>query len=676
MNVFDNVVLVDTVYDGVANASNHIGLNENGDTGQYVDMPVEHVLGSELLCNVDFIDDTCITNAGTPIITYADNTMTVESNGNDYAYAEQNITCEIGKTYTVTCQVENINCAGISGALLHIRDSANGLFELSNPDEGTTKTLTGTFVATEVDLQCRFTPHSSTDGQQAKFSQPTIKEVTNPNSYITYFDVATKAHATEVAVGTTKQYTTSFSNCFTTDVEVIPNDLLLLDAKPHLIGVLYLTGTQNGLSFTQANIKSYSPCNEGSKGDGTIYNILIPLGGDIITNGTFDTDSDWTKQTGWTISGSEAHCDGTQTGNTNMRQITLEDGKTYVCSYDVIAISAGTVRFILGGANNDITHDSIGHYRETFTAGGTILDIRGNVDFVGTVDNVVVEEAIGYTEIQGYTDNCRTFLENTNYGLSNILFVQDVSSGEMLSFTSANTMQVDNGGKHIDTGWKPNLEKYTIQQVVSGELQDLGNDLLEQVAPTILNNNEITTFSSNADNSFNLAITTVGTNSRRPRISSNIIETTDLNKQYILTLDVTINSGNCSLSRYCINGIGVPDFRRELISGINTFLYDTPNDGDILNLDFEGDKLFNITVHSWTYKELITKTQRTEARLLTHEKDVADKLYIDTVLQTETPSLPDPDTIIKLNNTAVIGYPDEITEVSSRFKVITEVEAP
>ena len=31
------------------------------------------------------------------------------------------------------------------------------------------------------------------------------------------------------------------------------------------------------------------------------------LGSELVTNGTFDTDSDWTKSSGWTISGGKAN---------------------------------------------------------------------------------------------------------------------------------------------------------------------------------------------------------------------------------------------------------------------------------------------------------------------------------------------------------------------------------
>jgi len=67
---------------------------------------------------------------------------------------------------------------------------------------------------------------------------------------------------------------------------------------------------------------------------------------------------------------------------------------------------------------------------------------------------------------------------------------------------------------------------------------------------------------------------------------------------------------------------------------------------------------------------------RTETRVLTHEEGVADKLYIDTVLQSYTPSLPNPLVTLKLGQTASIGYADILTSRSADFKVQSIVIVP
>lgn len=44
---------------------------------------------------------------------------------------------------------------------------------------------------------------------------------------------------------------------------------------------------------------------------GEYESVGVGTGDELQTNGTFDTDTDWQKQTGWTISGGAAHNDGT-----------------------------------------------------------------------------------------------------------------------------------------------------------------------------------------------------------------------------------------------------------------------------------------------------------------------------------------------------------------------------
>jgi len=43
-------------------------------------------------------------------------------------------------------------------------------------------------------------------------------------------------------------------------------------------------------------------------------------GAELVTNGGFDTDSDWAKGSGWSITGGQAVCDGTQVSNSQLAQ--------------------------------------------------------------------------------------------------------------------------------------------------------------------------------------------------------------------------------------------------------------------------------------------------------------------------------------------------------------------
>jgi hypothetical protein len=126
------------------------------------------------------------------------------------------------------------------------------------------------------------------------------------------------------------------------------------------------------------------------------------FGDDQVTNGTFDTDANWSKGTEWSIGSGVASCDGTQTANTALTQqdgilgasLDFVVGKTYKLTFD-LTVTAGLITYVeVGGGydNNDIsTTQNVTKYIVASSTNDR-LAIAGNQDFVGTVDNVVVKE--------------------------------------------------------------------------------------------------------------------------------------------------------------------------------------------------------------------------------------------------------------------------------------------
>ena len=115
---------------------------------------------------------------------------------------------------------------------------------------------------------------------------------------------------------------------------------------------------------------------------------------DIVTNGTFDADANWTKGTGWTISGGTASCDGSQSSQSNFFQSSVVPiNTTYEVKFTA-TISAGGVTLAIGGSNAQTITTSSGTY--TFisqaTSGDAHLYFSANSTFVGSIDNVSVTE--------------------------------------------------------------------------------------------------------------------------------------------------------------------------------------------------------------------------------------------------------------------------------------------
>ena len=130
-----------------------------------------------------------------------------------------------------------------------------------------------------------------------------------------------------------------------------------------------------------------------------------------ISNGDFDTDSIWTKGTGWDIGVThtgKAHCDGTQGAATQLSQtptFSLESSQTYFVTFTVSNYSAGNVRAVVGTANGT-NRSADGTYTQTITAGvGSTFAIEGDSSFIGSIDEVKIaktsEDFIGCHTHQG-----------------------------------------------------------------------------------------------------------------------------------------------------------------------------------------------------------------------------------------------------------------------------------
>lgn len=120
------------------------------------------------------------------------------------------------------------------------------------------------------------------------------------------------------------------------------------------------------------------------------YRIRQQKSPNTVLNGRFDTDTIWTKGTGWTISGGVATSDASQTGDSDLENVGNAPvaGKKYRVEFTVSGYVAGNVTPVVG--NQEGTDRSAnGTYSEVITATNTdVLKIRADLDFDGSVDNV------------------------------------------------------------------------------------------------------------------------------------------------------------------------------------------------------------------------------------------------------------------------------------------------
>ena len=180
-----------------------------------------------------------------------------------------------------------------------------------------------------------------------------------------------------------------------------------------------------------------SPDDEGYWDD--FENIVLnhnyeELGSDLVTNGTFDSDANWTKPDSWSIAGGKASSDGSQSSNAELVQqngvggvtLNIVNGKTYELTLDVVVQAGAITQVEVGGtyATDDMT--SSGTYTRTITASSTNkrLTITANPTFEGSVDNVTLKQV---------DPNSRWTL-GTGWSISDGKARYDASSGSSFTF--------------------------------------------------------------------------------------------------------------------------------------------------------------------------------------------------------------------------------------------------
>ena len=115
-------------------------------------------------------------------------------------------------------------------------------------------------------------------------------------------------------------------------------------------------------------------------------------GDDIITNGAFAADTDWTKGAGWAIAAGVAAAT-TASAELTQSPTTLYEGRYYSVVFTVSGFSAGTVTASIGGTNGT-ARGSDATFTETILAGADADVAFITSSFTGNIDNVSVTPTI------------------------------------------------------------------------------------------------------------------------------------------------------------------------------------------------------------------------------------------------------------------------------------------
>ena len=174
------------------------------------------------------------------------------------------------------------------------------------------------------------------------------------------------------------------------------------------------------------------------------------IGPELVTNGNFDTDSDWTKDSGWSISGGLAT--RTNTGSYGaLYQNCLTNGKKYKVTITISSITSQGFFGVRLGTNyilQGITE--AGTYTATGTSTSTTLSVMGNPTFAGSIDSISIKEV---------TDADFDFTRGSSATRVNEKgLIEDVQilSGELVQngdFEQIGSELVTNGNFATDSDW-------------------------------------------------------------------------------------------------------------------------------------------------------------------------------------------------------------------------------
>ena len=115
---------------------------------------------------------------------------------------------------------------------------------------------------------------------------------------------------------------------------------------------------------------------------------------ELVTNGAFSTDTDWTKGTGWTIAGGLG-VKAAGTGSDLEQDISVTEGSTYTVIFTVSGWTAGSIVAKVAGTSGT-SRGSNATFTEDIVAGSGAtprFELTADATFDGDVDNVSVRPA-------------------------------------------------------------------------------------------------------------------------------------------------------------------------------------------------------------------------------------------------------------------------------------------
>lgn len=121
----------------------------------------------------------------------------------------------------------------------------------------------------------------------------------------------------------------------------------------------------------------------------------LVVGPELVINGSFTTDTGWTKGEGWTIAGGVAVAAPGATSELEQVISTLVAGDDYRLQFTLVTVNNGGVTIDVGDGTASIFRSNPGTYTQFLIAGATNeFNVNKGPAFDGTIDNISLRKVL------------------------------------------------------------------------------------------------------------------------------------------------------------------------------------------------------------------------------------------------------------------------------------------
>jgi hypothetical protein len=148
----------------------------------------------------------------------------------------------------------------------------------------------------------------------------------------------------------------------------------------------------------------------------------LAQGPELVTNGDFATDSDWTKSANWSIANGVAASDNSVLSGVVYQPTGTTSGSYYRVTFDITAYTSGGVIGRVGNVRSTELKNTIGTHTVLLKSDGQpFIGLEAENYFTGSIDNVSVTEIQGSHATQPTSTKRPIYARHPEGGIRNLL---------------------------------------------------------------------------------------------------------------------------------------------------------------------------------------------------------------------------------------------------------------